>query len=83
MKLKKEISVSELERAMQKITEHHDTLRMIYTYENGSWKQEIRGVDAVSYHVLEATYERTSDEKEWLDQKSKSFRAAWIWKQVF
>lgn len=69
LKLKKEISVSSLERAMQKITEHHDTLRMIYTYENGSWKQEIRGVDAVSYHVLEATYEGTSDEKEWIDQK--------------
>ena len=49
LKLKKEIFLSHLERVLQRITRHHDALRMIYMRENGSWKQEIRDVDAVSY----------------------------------
>ena len=51
------------------ITRHHDALRMIYMRENGSWKQEIRDVDAVSYGLLEASYDGSADEKAWLDQK--------------
>ena len=42
---------------------------MIYMRENGSWKQEIRDVDAVSYGLLEASYDGSADEKAWLDQK--------------
>lgn len=69
LKLKRKITVSNLERVLHKITGHHDALRMIYVCENGKWKQEIRDVDAVPYRILEATYEKTADEKEWLDQK--------------
>ena len=69
LKLKKEIFLSHLERVLQRITRHHDALRMIYMRENGSWKQEIRDVDAVSYGLLEASYDGSADEKAWLDQK--------------
>jgi|GEM_PF-2384357 len=69
LKLKKEIFFSHLERVLQRITRHHDALRMIYMRENGSWKQEIRDVDAVSYGLLEASYDGSADEKAWLDQK--------------
>lgn len=78
LKLKKEIFFSHLERVLQRITRHHDALRMIYMRENGSWKQEIRDVDAVSYGLLEASYDGSADEKAWLDQRLTNCKRAWI-----
>ena len=47
------VSIEILHKSLQKITQHHDALRMVYNHVDGTWVQENQGIENTNLYDLE------------------------------